>query len=342
MKKHVIIVAFLLPIFIISGCVTKQNKIQLDGSTMGTQYHISVVIPSNNTQTKTSVLQQEIESLLLQINQQMSTYKADSEITQFNHYQQTDWFVVSKDFVFVVNAAQKISALTQGAFDITIAPLIDLWGFGSKIINITPTKNKIKEEMQHTGYHLLEVRDNPPALRKLDKNLRIDLSAIAKGFAVDKISDYLKRKNFNDFLVEIGGEIRSNGLNLSGEKWHIAIESPVVNQAKVNQIILLSDKGLATSGDYRNYFVKKGIRYSHTLDPKTGSPIKHNLASVTVMHNSTMKADAFSTALMVMGEIEGKHFALQQKLEINMIIREGNGYKSWNNLSNKTSEKNND
>lgn len=336
---------FLIAVFLttlsLQSCTKQSSPTQLSGKTMGTQYHISLVANSSNKQLiPFSELQKNIDLILVEVNRQMSTYQKDSEISLFNKHESSDWFSISPDFLAVVQASQHVSKESKGAFDITIAPIINLWGFGPEVITKIPTSSQIKKTLSHSHYSLLKFRTQPPALQKLDPKVTIDLSAIAKGFAVDKISNYLEAQNFKNYLVEIGGEIQSRGLNSSNEKWRIAIESPDTgrenNTEKINSnltmIIEVSDKALATSGDYRNYFIKNGARYSHTIDPETGSPIKHQLASVTVMHKSAMMADAYATAIMVLGEAKGKIFATKHNLSINMIIRDGNSYYHWNNF----------
>jgi thiamine biosynthesis lipoprotein len=187
--------------------------------------------------------------------------------------------------------------------------------------------------LQNTGYQLLEVRSTPPALRKLNNKLRIDLSAIAKGFAVDKIAEFLDQKQVTDYLVEIGGELRNRGFNQKGKPWQIGIETPEKNSSKISQALLTSNVALATSGDYRNYFIKDGVRFSHTINPSTGKPTTHKLASVTVLHKSTMMADAYATALMVLGENKGKDFSKTQNIKVNMIIRNNDyGFSIWKNF----------
>jgi len=331
-KTNFILSTYLVFIFVLFGCSDLERIIQINGSTMGTQYHISIVIKESSPSSKN--LKQAVDKLLLIINQQMSTYRKDSEISHFNQYKKTDWFPVSKDFAYVVSAALDVSKQTNGAFNITISPLVDLWGFGSKAQYTVPTEQQIAELLPHTGFQHLKVQTSPAALRKDDTQIHIDLSAIAKGFAVDKVSTYLSTKGFKNHLVEIGGEVRASGVNASGKKWKIAIEQPNKKKQQVNKIITISDKALATSGDYRNFYIKNKVRYSHMIDPKTGSPTKHQLASVTVIHNSTMYADAYATALMVIGEKAGKDFTKKNKLNVNMIIRDKVGsFSNWSNLN---------
>jgi len=187
--------------------------------------------------------------------------------------------------------------------------------------------------MKHIGYEKIIIKNNPPAIRKTDALTQIDLSAIAKGFAVDKISRHLNLKGFNNHLVEIGGEISTSGNNKSGKDWRIIIEKPDNNEKGTKQTLELSNLSVATSGDYRNYFIKKGKRYSHTLNPKTGNPVSHKLASVTVLEQSATMADAYATALLVMGEEPAKIFAQKHNIKIYMFIRNEDGsYRNWNNI----------
>ena len=331
-RKHYLFLFLILSPLI--SCQSSEKIVKLHGSTMGTQYHITLIRSESTNSIPTSKIKKQIKSLLSNINQQMSTYISDSEISKFNKYQQSDWFPVSIDFADVVLASKKVSKLSQGAFDITISPLIDLWGFGNKTQVEIPTDKQIQTTFRYIGYQLLEVRRTPPALRKLNKNLRIDLSAIAKGFAIDKITTYLNQIGFNNTLVEIGGEIRTQGFNARGKPWRIGIESPNNNDAKVNNSLITSNISMATSGDYRNYFVKNNRRYSHTIKPKTGKPVNHHLASVTVLDESAMIADAYATALMVLGEEKGRTFIIQNKLHANMIFRKKSKYKVWQNIDN--------
>ncbi len=300
------------------------------GKTMGTQYHITFIVPENQPSNTADLLKREIDKLLLDVNQQMSTYLPDSEISQFNRYNNTDWFSVSKDFAFVVFAANHISEKTQGSFDISVAPLIDLWGFGVKSQLEIPSTEKINQAVQNVDYRLINVRQEPPALKKSNKNLRIDLSAIAKGFAVDKVAAYLHVSGYSDFLVEIGGEIRNQGFNHEGKPWRVGIEAP--NKKGIKDYLITSNMALATSGDYRNFFVKDGVKYSHTLNPTTGRPVKHKLASITVLEQSAMLADAYATAFMVMGANKGKAFANNNNIRVNMIIKENDSFVTWQNI----------
>ena len=334
-------ISFFISIFLlitVVGCENSSDVIKISGKTMGTQYHITIVTSSQSKARSVASLKQEIDHLLKGINQQMSTYIPDSEISLFNQYTGEDWFPVSEGLAKVVSAAQLVSQQSSGLFDVTVSPLIDLWGFGAKTQLSLPTDDKINKALENIGYKFLESRFKPPALRKLKKKLRINLSAIAKGYAVDKLAELLTAKEYHNFLVEIGGEIRVEGKNASNKPWQIGIEMPDLSNAEVKEYLLLSDISLATSGDYRNYFMDKGIRYSHTINPITGRPITHNLASVTVLHRSAMMADAYATALSVMGKERAKSFVVggDHKLFINLITRESEGFKHWHNMNGTT------
>ncbi len=295
---------------------------------MGTSYHITLITSAKDL-NKQSALLSEIDNILKDINRKMSTYQSDSEISLFNVNSSIDWIPVSKDFYHVVKSALSISELSKGYFDITISPLVDLWGFGPKVKINTPKNEEINLAMSHIGYQNLRIQENPSALKKNDPILKIDLSSIAKGYAADRVSEFLNSKNIVNHLVEIGGEVKAMGTNLSGKKWRIAIENPDVNSRTFNSFIELDNTAVATSGDYRNYYVENNERLSHIIDPKTGYPIKHRLASVTVINDSTMFADAWATTLMVLGEEKGKELVLEQDLSVQMIIRNDDGFSFW-------------
>jgi thiamine biosynthesis lipoprotein len=227
----------------------------------------------------------------------------------------------------VVKAALRISRLTQGAFDVTIGPVVNLWGFGPQTAEeALPSDKAVKDALAKVGYERVHVRDTPPALRKERSDINIDLSAIAKGYGVDKIAQYLEAQGIGHYLVEIGGELRGKGLNPNGVPWRIAIEKPDPGQRVIERIIQISDRGVATSGDYRNFFEIAGQRYSHTMDPRTGRPVRHDLASVTVVSDTCMEADALATALLVMGPEQGFRFAQSQGIEAFFIVIGSEGF----------------
>jgi thiamine biosynthesis lipoprotein len=236
----------------------------------------------------------------------MSTYIPDSEISRFNQLTSKDWFTISTDFYDVIVMAQEISRLTNGAFDITVGPIMDLWGFGGDLTQNTwkpPTDQEIEEIKKSIGVNNIVVEKN--SIKKVNIDTKIDLNAIAKGYGVDVVFQLLRDLGYIDILVEIGGEVRCAGLNKDSESWRIGIDKPILDVipgAELQTVISLDNKALATSGDYRDYFEYNGELYSHVINPVTGHPTRSNVASVSVIAPDCMTADAFATALMVMGK----------------------------------------
>ena len=298
---------------------------ELRGATMGTTYTVKLVDLS--AELELDRIQAEIDAILERVNGQMSTYLHDSELSQFNRGQTTEWLTISQQLADVMQQAQHVSRLSAGAFDITVGPLVNLWGFGpSPGADQLPSDQDVHEAMKRVGYQRLEVRGSPPAMRKDRPDLYVDLSAIAKGYAVDLVAAYLQSLQIEDYMVEIGGEIQAKGRNAKDSLWRIAVEKPSTGSRSLHKVIELDNVGIATSGDYRNYFETEGRRYSHTIDPRTGRPVTHKLASVTVAHPSTMQADAMATALMVLGPEAGYHFAEQQGLAAFFIVKGEDGF----------------
>ena len=317
---------FILIIFLIIGVSACQQTnyeiLVLNGLTMGTTY--SVKINADNAFVKKNQISDDIDEILSEINQSMSTYIKESELSNINFSTISDWQSISDDLFEVIDHAINVSLKTNGAFDITIAPLVNLWGFGpDKLQNKIPTDEIIELTKQNTGYKKISIDKSLKKISKLDPNLHIDLSGIAKGFAVDKIARYLDKRGFKNYLVEIGGELIGKGLNKDNEIWQIGIENPNNNSDTIKQIIRLKDMAMATSGNYMNYFEKDGVRYSHTINPVTGKPIKHKLASVTVLDNSAMNADALATAFMVLGSEKALSLANNLEIAIYLIIKDG-------------------
>ncbi|HHL19651.1 MAG TPA: FAD:protein FMN transferase [Thiothrix sp.] len=317
---HILPLLLLLSAFNACSTETKQPIATLMGTTMGTQWHIKLhPIPEN----KLAQLKHTLEQQLIAINNTFSTYQTDSAISRFNRFKSKEAFAVSAEFVTVINAAQSVSKASQGAFDITIAPLINLWGFGKAFKVSIPTDQQIETAKRTVGFQHLIVQTSPPALYKTIPSLHIDLSAIAKGYAVDQLATTLEQHGIQNYMVEIGGEIRLKGRNAYGNNWQIAIQKPDATQSEhTQQLISLAQTAIATSGDYYNYFEANGKRYSHTINPISGKPITHNLASVTVLHRSAMMADAYATALSVLGAEKGMALAEHLHLAVTMLIRD--------------------
>ncbi len=292
------------------------------GRTMGTGYTVKLG-PAPATLDEKS-LAERIDQALEVVNARMSTYKPDSELSRFNASRGTDWFDVSSSTAEVIAEAIRIGRLTYGAFDVTIGPLVRLWNFGAgrKEVDDPPTDEQIDLQRTVMGFEKLEVRLDPPSVRKTDPAIEIDLSGIAKGYAVDRVADLLEASDCENYMVEVGGEIRAKGKNFQGTPWRIAIEKPDAGARVVHEVLELRDGGMATSGDYRNYFEKDGVRYSHLLDPRTGRPIRHRLASVTVLATTCAEADAWATALMVLGSEEGLKTAERENVAVAFLIRQ--------------------
>ncbi len=317
---------FILTIFLIIGISACQKTsyeiLVLNGLTMGTTY--SVKINADNAFVEKNKISNDIDEILSEINQSMSTYIKESELSNINYSTISDWQSISDDLFEVINHAINVSLKTNGAFDITIAPLVNLWGFGpDKLQNKIPTDEIIELTKKNTGYKKISIDKSLKMISKLEPNLHIDLSGIAKGFAVDKIARYLDKRGFKNYLVEIGGELIGKGLNKDKEIWQIGIDNPNNNSDRIKRIIQLEDMAMATSGNYMNYFEKDGIRYSHTINPVTGRPIKHKLASVTVLDSSTMNADALATAFMVLGPEKALSLANNLEIALYLIIKNG-------------------
>ena len=316
----------LIGLALLAGCDSDPVIIKFSGPIMGTQYHVSVVEKEGISLDSAGqqALAEGIKNTLVDVDLKMSTYKAQSELSRFNQAEAGNWFPVSAETAAVVTEALQIAGASQGAFDPTIGPLVNLWGFGpDQKPDQVPSDADLALAYERVGYGFVAVKGlagNTPALRK-DKAVYLDLSAIAKGYGVDQVARYLEQQGYHHFLVEVGGELQLKGRKHDGSPWRIAIEKPSSSGQVVQQVLAITDIAVATSGSYRNYFEAEGVRFSHTIDPKTGAPITHKLASVTVLHPSCATADAMATALMVMGPEKGIDFAREQGLAVYMLVK---------------------
>ena len=325
MQYRMKLVLVTLAVFVLSGCfpsndLTRQEYL-MQGKTMGTTYNIKVV----GEHIDTVKLQQGIDDKLKQLNQEMSTYIKDSELSRFNQSTSLEPISVSTGLARVVKEAIRLGALTQGALDVTVGPLVNLWGFGPEYRPETvPSDELLIATKARVGLDKLTFANG--MLAKKIPDIYVDLSTIAKGYGVDLVAEYIEDNGINNYLVEIGGEMRLKGFKHTGELWHVAIEKPLTNERAVHQIIVPKDNAVATSGDYRIYFEADGQRFSHIIDPKTGKPINHKLVSVTVIHPSSMTADGLSTAMMVMGEEKALAFAEENDLAVYIIAKTDHGF----------------
>ncbi|PZX57985.1 FAD:protein FMN transferase [Algoriphagus chordae] len=297
--------------------VSVAGKMILSGKTMGTTYNITYLDEESRD------LQTSIDSLLEVFNESLSTYIPDSELSQFNLDDTLDFKLPY--LLPVLEASKKVYDNTNGAFDPTVGPLVNIWGFGPGGPELKDSVD-IKNLLKTVGFDKIAFDQNQ--LRKKVQGIYLDFSAIAKGYGSDVVADYLKNKGISNYLVEIGGELVAKGQNEKGELWKVGVNRPEVsaNASALLGIIALKDKGMATSGNYRNFYVRDSVKISHTINPATGYPVNHTLLSATVVADNCMMADAYATAMMVMGKDEA--ISLDEKLdeiEVFLIYDDGNG-----------------
>jgi thiamine biosynthesis lipoprotein len=297
---------------LVVGCDSRREH-TLTGRTMGTTYAVTVV---GGYFGPGAGLQEKIDRRLDEINRSMSPYLTESEISRFNRFQKAGVeFPVSADFLRVMKVAARIHALSEGAWDGTVDPLVDLWGFGRAGRGVqVPAAEKIAAALAFVGFTRIEIRDSG-ALVKREIPVSLDLSSIAKGYGVDRVADVVRAAGFTDFLVEIGGEVVAAGLRPDGRAWRVGINRPTPGAGahEVYKVVSLKDHAFATSGDYRQFFVQGGTRYAHIIDPRTGYPAANRVVSVSILAGDCTLADGLATAVMVMGAEKG--LALIDRLE---------------------------
>ncbi len=320
--SHALVLAWLV---VALACGGRDEPIEFRGTTMGTRYTIKIgALPAGLDRER---LEGKLKATLARITGRMSTYVSTSEITRFNDAATTDWIPVSEETVTVVEEALEVGRLTGGAFDVTVGPLVELWGFGPwPRRQEPPSGDEIARARERVGSERLHARRSPPALRKDHPGLRVDLSAIAKGYAVDQLAEQLDSRGVSDYMVEVGGEVRAKGNHPRGSPWRIGIERPVTRERSIQRVLEVRDRALATSGDYRNYIEVDGVRYSHTIDPRTGRPVMHTLASATVLAESCMRADALATGLMALGPEAARELAEREEIAALFILRSEDGF----------------
>jgi len=324
--------AWLLLIAIASAAGTSHAEpLLISGPTMGTTYHVKLV---GVAAADTAAIRAEIEAVLADVDVRLSTYRRDSEVSRFNRAPAGEWFAVSPATVEVVSTALAISRQTGGALDVTVGPLVRLWHFGPNAITESkttadiapPDEAALQAACKLIGYEKLEVRTDPPALRKRVDGLEIDLSAVGEGDAIDRVTAAITKRGIQDYLVELGGEVCAGGSGPNGSPWRVAVERPLVERHEIETAVPLSNAALATSGDYHRYFEHGSHRYSHVIDPSTGRPVSHTLASVTVAADDALTADAWDTALLVLGPKRGYDSAVEHGIAALLISRAGDAF----------------
>lgn len=296
----------------------------IDGYTMGSTWSVRFVgLRDVDVGAVRSTLELELEEL----NHQLSGYQPDTALSAFNRSPVGEWQSPPSHLRAVLDFGLLAHEETAGAFEMTIRPLVGLWGFGAAEPRTTaPSEAEIAGTVARIGSRFLE--RSPDGLQwRRNADVGVDVDAIAPGYAADVLSRKLASMGHPAHLVEIGGELVARGLRPDGTPWRVGIERPVPQRGVVEQVIAVSDVAIATSGDYRDYFEEDGVRYSHTLDPLTGRPVRHSLASVTVLAPTGMAADAYATALMVLGPERGLAFAQEHGLGIYLLLREGSGFR---------------
>ena len=308
---------------VLVGCQPAEPELVLEGEIQGTTYHVKII--PNGAPVSREALHTQIKAIFADIDQKMSNYRDDSEISQLNARHTTDWVAVSPEIAEVVDIAQQVYHRSNGCYDLTVKPLFDLWGF-SRHENRVPTDQEIRLALTHVGMSRIEVDRQNNRLRKSDPEVQIDLASIAQGYSVGVVAALLERQGLNAYMVEIGGELKVRGRKADGSPWRIAIEKPTPFTREVQRILEFhQEQGTAvmTAGTYRNFFEDRGTVYSHILNPRTGRPVTHRLLSVSVLHEDPTWADAWDTALLCVGETEATRIAEAEKLKALLIYQDG-------------------
>lgn len=319
----------------LAACKGEPVTVKVSGETMGTTYHVTAV--DQDGRMTAGLVQKAVDAALADVNAKMSNWDPNSEISQFNARTETTPAPVSEDLAYVMRAANQIHLQSEGLFDVTLGPLIELWGFGARTPESpVPADEAIAAALQATGQtKLITLRSSRGTMAKALPDTSIYLAAIAKGYGVDRVAQALQELGLQDYMVEIGGDLVTSGMNPMGQKWRIGIERPEPGTPTLEQVIGVSGYGMATSGDYRNYFEQDGVRYSHIIDGTTGRPITHDTASVTVLADNAMLADGWATALLALGQERGLGISERLGLAVLFITRDstsgGDGFTSTPN-----------
>lgn len=301
----------------------------LDGKTMGTFWRVSVI---GVDEAKAQALRAKVQAQLDADDRLLSTWKNDSALMRFNHAADTRPWPVSEAMADIVTLSLRIGAKTHGAMDITVGPLVNLWGFGpDKQPVATPDAQAIAAAKARTGLQHLQVinQSGRQFLQKDIPDLFVDLSTMGEGYAADHLARLMEQEGISRYLVSVGGALVSRGMNGEGKPWRVAIQKPTDQENAVQAIVDINGHGISTSGSYRNYYELDGKRISHVIDPQTGQPITHKLVSVTVIAPTALEADGWDTGLMVLGPEKAQQVVREQGLAVYMIVKEGEGFKTW-------------
>jgi len=299
----------------------EQNTLELSGETMGTTWSVRIRGAEGSEGESLHAL---IGARLDSVDSSMSTWRKDSEVSRFNDSDGVEPVKVGMELAVVLDGAFRAHRASHGAFDITVGPLVQAWGFGSEAHRTPPDAVRLEALREQVGMDALRWERSTARLQKTEANRTLDLSAIAKGHAVDRVAEDLRDAGHPHHLVEVGGEVRV-GSRGPGSLWRVAIEEPDPEGRSVREVLLLENRSLATSGDYRQFRLHGGKRVSHAIDPRTGRPVANAVASVSVVAETAMMADAYATALLVMGAYEGRALAESAGLDVQWLMRGEDG-----------------
>jgi len=307
---------------VLSGCGNGDNLERFDGPTMGSRYSIQYVRHSSTPGPK--AVQAEVENILADVDRQFSTYRSDSDIERFNALPADRCQVMPGPVLELIRVGEQLSSQSEGSYDLTVEPLLNLWGFGPQgREEKVPTAEALAEVRQRVGHAHLRI-DGDQLCK--DAAVEVDFNSIAAGYAVDAIAAKLEAMGIHNYLAEATGELKAAGKKLDGSPWRVALEEPRDDQQVAERILAVDGYGVSTSGDYRNYFEQDGRRYSHTFDARTGAPVLHTLASVTVIHPSALMADGLSTLLLILGPERGWDYAETHDIGAFFVIRADTGF----------------
>lgn len=307
----------------VPGTAATPSYLQLGGSTMGSTYNVRLRAPESDAARLRAVIQAALDD----VDDRMSMFQPQSELSSLNRAAEGTPITLSDELYDVLSAACEVSRWSEGAFDVTVAPLVEHWGFGTRASRRVPTPGAVAAERRRVDWRSLALDASRRTVVKRHAGLQADLGGIAKGYGVDRVAAALEARGVRDYMVEVGGEVRVLGRNAAGHAWRIGVEEPDALPQRVRWVVALDGRAMATSGDYRNYFIEDGRRYSHEIDPASGMPIRHGLCSVTVVADDCMRADALATALIVLGAERGRALAEASGIAAQFIERSPGGFR---------------
>ena len=309
------------------GAGSRPDVQEFVGFTMGTSF--GVTVEAEMSRAEHDSVRSLIEHRLDRVNRLMSTFDSTSELSRLNRHASTEPFPVSEELLEVLAMAHEVSERSAGAFDVTVAPLVDAWGFGpGDRAYPTPDATQLSSLRERVGYRLIDLDHRERTVSKTNPQTVMDLSAIAKGYGVEAVASSLLERGYTSFLVDIGGELKAIGRRSEGRAWRVGIELPDETAVGLHGTVDLIDEAVATSGDYRNFYEDDGVRYAHIIDPRSGSPIRLRGASVSVVHRHAAVADAWATALTVLGPSDGYNLALREGIAALFIMRSNGDFQS--------------